>query len=140
MCDWVTLLYSRKLTEPCKPTIMEKIKIIKKKRKSKRLMGLCVLCSHKLWGRVICDSMCVCVHLFMCYQVEKTIKSLIFLWINTFFINILKKLACTPRLYFQINVMVSNEYKKKLIQEYVQFLPENLINVIFLTTCIISAS
>ena len=31
MCDWVTLLYSRKLTEHCKSTIMEKIKIIKKK-------------------------------------------------------------------------------------------------------------
>ena len=30
-CDWVTLLYSRKLTEHCKPAIMEKIKIIKKK-------------------------------------------------------------------------------------------------------------
>ena len=25
MCDWVTLLYSRKLTEYCKLTIMEKI-------------------------------------------------------------------------------------------------------------------
>ena len=33
MCDWVTLLYSRKLTEHCKPTIMEKIKIINKKIK-----------------------------------------------------------------------------------------------------------
>ena len=32
MCDWVTLLYSRKLTEPCNPTIMEKIKFIKKKK------------------------------------------------------------------------------------------------------------
>ena len=31
MCDWVTLLYSRKLTEHCKPAIMEKIKIIIKK-------------------------------------------------------------------------------------------------------------
>ena len=31
MCDWVTFLYSRKLTEHCKPTTMEKIKIIKKK-------------------------------------------------------------------------------------------------------------
>ena len=31
MCgDWVTLQYSRKLTEHYKPTIMEKIKIIKK--------------------------------------------------------------------------------------------------------------
>ena len=30
-CDWVTLLYSRKLTEQCKPTVMEKIKIIFKK-------------------------------------------------------------------------------------------------------------
>ena len=33
MGDWVTLLYSRKLTEHCKPAIMEKIKIIIKKRK-----------------------------------------------------------------------------------------------------------
>ena len=29
--DWLTLLYRRKLTKHCKPTIMEKIKIIKKK-------------------------------------------------------------------------------------------------------------
>ena len=28
MCDWVTLLYSRKLTEHYKPTIMKKIKKI----------------------------------------------------------------------------------------------------------------
>ena len=33
VCDWVTLLYSRKLKEHCKPTIIEKIKIIKKKIK-----------------------------------------------------------------------------------------------------------
>ena len=33
MCDWVTLLYSRKLTEHCKPVVMEKIKIIIKKKK-----------------------------------------------------------------------------------------------------------
>ena len=32
MRDWVALLYSRKLTEHCKPTIMEKIKIILKKK------------------------------------------------------------------------------------------------------------
>ena len=31
MCDWVTLLYGRKLTEYCKQAIMEKIKIIIKK-------------------------------------------------------------------------------------------------------------
>ena len=34
MCNWVTMLYSRKLTEHCKPAIMEKYKnhyIIKKK-------------------------------------------------------------------------------------------------------------
>ena len=30
MCDWVTLLYSGKLTGCCQPAIMEKIKIIKK--------------------------------------------------------------------------------------------------------------
>ena len=28
VCDWFTLLHSRKLTECCKPAIMEKIKII----------------------------------------------------------------------------------------------------------------
>ena len=33
MCDWVTLLYSRKLIEHCKPTIMEKIKLLKNKTK-----------------------------------------------------------------------------------------------------------
>ena len=31
LCDWVTLLYSRKLTGHCKPALMEKIKIIEKK-------------------------------------------------------------------------------------------------------------
>ena len=30
MCDWVPLLYSRKLTEHCKPTIMEKKNHLKK--------------------------------------------------------------------------------------------------------------
>ena len=33
MCDWVTLLCSRKLTEHFKPAIMEKIKIIILKKK-----------------------------------------------------------------------------------------------------------
>ena len=33
MCNWVTLLYIRKLTGHCKPAIMEKIKMIIKKRK-----------------------------------------------------------------------------------------------------------
>ena len=40
ICNWVTLLYSRELTEHYKPAIMEKIKItinvkIKKKEKEK---------------------------------------------------------------------------------------------------------
>ena len=33
MCNWVTLLYSRKLKEHCKPAITEKIKIIIKLKK-----------------------------------------------------------------------------------------------------------
>ena len=39
MCDWVSLLYGRKLIEHCKPAIMEKIKIVKKEGKviSKKL-------------------------------------------------------------------------------------------------------
>ena len=32
MCDWVTLLYSRKLTEHCRPVIMEKKKTLNKKK------------------------------------------------------------------------------------------------------------
>ena len=41
ICDWVTLLYSRKWTEHCKPVKMEKIKIIyKKKKKKKKKMGI----------------------------------------------------------------------------------------------------
>ena len=35
MCDRVTLLYSRKLTEHCKSDIMEKIKIITNEKKKK---------------------------------------------------------------------------------------------------------
>ena len=35
LCDWVTLPYSRKLTEHGKPIIMEKIKIILKIIKNK---------------------------------------------------------------------------------------------------------
>ena len=30
MCDWIMLVYSRKLTEHCKRAIMEKIKIFTK--------------------------------------------------------------------------------------------------------------
>jgi len=37
MCNWVTLLHSRKLTEHCKPAIMEKIKIITIKGKKRKL-------------------------------------------------------------------------------------------------------
>ena len=43
MCDWDILLYSRKLTEHWKPTIMEKIKIILKKIQDLKLMHYCKL-------------------------------------------------------------------------------------------------
>ena len=38
MCDLVTLLYSRKMTEHYKPAIMEKIKIIFKKSRKKTIL------------------------------------------------------------------------------------------------------
>ena len=44
--NWVTLLYSRKLTEHCKPAIREKIKIIIKK--------IAKEWEIKLMGRKIC--------------------------------------------------------------------------------------
>ena len=40
MCDWVTLLYSRKLTEHCKPAIMKKIKIIKDQKIKNTMLKL----------------------------------------------------------------------------------------------------
>ena len=47
MCNWVTLLCSRKLREHSKPAMMEKIKIIIKKKKEGKLReitghGICV--------------------------------------------------------------------------------------------------
>ena len=35
MCNWVTMVYSRKLTEHCKPAKMEKIKVITKEKNNK---------------------------------------------------------------------------------------------------------
>ena len=56
MCDWVNLLDSRKLTEHYKPTIMEKIEIIKKKKKNLQEMKrvqvmvyLTPLTGHHMW-------------------------------------------------------------------------------------------
>ena len=37
MCDWVTSPYGRKLTEHCNQTIIEKIKIIWKRRESTQI-------------------------------------------------------------------------------------------------------
>ena len=37
MCDWLILLYSRKLTEHCKPAIMEKNHYIKQIKKKKEI-------------------------------------------------------------------------------------------------------
>ena len=37
MCDWVTLMYSRQLTEHYKSAIMERIKIIKIKEKNLKI-------------------------------------------------------------------------------------------------------
>ena len=46
MCNWVTLLYSRKLAKHCKPTIMEKEKIIIKKILNE--LFLCAIFSTKI--------------------------------------------------------------------------------------------
>ena len=58
MCDWVTLLCSRKLTEHCKPTIMEKIKIIKKpyswpcQSNPVEIRHHLVISARQLWGSI----------------------------------------------------------------------------------------
>ena len=51
MCDWVTLLYRRKSTEPCIPAMMEKIKFIKTKKKKKKLLSLLVVKNAPCGGR-----------------------------------------------------------------------------------------
>ena len=57
MCDWVTLLYSRKLTEHCKPAMMEKIKIIKKNNnKSWKKKCLENTAIRNLWESSHCGS------------------------------------------------------------------------------------
>ena len=38
MCDWVTLVYGRKLTEHYKPAIMKKNQYILKKQKTKQII------------------------------------------------------------------------------------------------------
>ena len=48
MCDRVTLLYNRKLTEHCKPTTMEKIKNILK-RKNSYVTSWCALMQCLIW-------------------------------------------------------------------------------------------
>ena len=53
MCDWVTLLSSRKLTEHCKPAMMEK-KLLKNKTKRENLKkqlarGHTVLVAEPSW-------------------------------------------------------------------------------------------
>ena len=53
MCDWVTLLYSRKLTEHCTPAIMgKKLKSLIKKRKEKKKKGLGMARSREVRGRM----------------------------------------------------------------------------------------
>ena len=44
--DWVTFLYSSKLTEHCKPSIVEKIKIIKKFTTQKKSVFFSCIYSH----------------------------------------------------------------------------------------------
>ena len=68
MCDWVTLLYSRKLTEYYKPAIMEKIKIILKNKpigflvKSFVIFIIPFYLSHLLQIIIPCLSLsCVCM-------------------------------------------------------------------------------
>ena len=52
MCNWVTMQYSRKMTEHCKPALMKKIKIgIHKKRKS--TIKPAIFCSCRMWTQFV---------------------------------------------------------------------------------------
>ena len=53
MCDWVTLLYKRKLTELfCKPSAMEKKNNLKKKKEGKKTEITRQPCGNSLTGIV----------------------------------------------------------------------------------------
>ena len=67
ICDGVSLLYSRKLTEHCKPSIMEKIKnknlnLFHMKLVFDYFPGMCVFVSVCLH---ICVYMCVNMHMYL---------------------------------------------------------------------------
>ena len=51
--DWVTLLYNRKLTEHCKSTVMEKIKIFKKKNTQRKSEKIILINLGENYGRDI---------------------------------------------------------------------------------------
>ena len=80
MCNWVTTLYSRKLTEHCKPAIMEKIKIIIKKnfkpRKiSKIVQWMCPLSRHLWWSMIMWEKRmytCMCDWVTLLYSRKVT--------------------------------------------------------------------
>ena len=63
MCNWVTLLYSRKLREHCKPAIREKIKTIikflknQKKKKKERIKSIHFRKNQKLWQHCGCSQL-----------------------------------------------------------------------------------
>ena len=60
MCNWVTMPYSRKLTEHCKSAIMEKNKNHYTEKKKKKLSSLLLIPIHST------------LHLFKLYNVFQT--------------------------------------------------------------------
>ena len=69
ICDWVTLLYSKKLTGHCKPAIMGKIKIIIKiKIKTSKNITLAFIENQILfWRKTRHDFIIYCINLILNY-------------------------------------------------------------------------
>ena len=62
MCNWVTMLYSRKLTEHCKPATMEK----NKNHKKIIIYNVMLVSSVQQSGSVLYVYVCLCVRTYIC--------------------------------------------------------------------------
>ena len=85
MCNWVTLLYSRKLTEYCKPAVIEEIKIIikKKRKRVNRMLTIMQGVKKKSQGRK-----------FLSFHLVQVSKSFVFSCL--LFVCLFSSVTCNP--------------------------------------------
>ena len=86
MCDWVTLLYSRKLTEHCKPIIKKKIKNhfkIKKVKKTNAQDNLYIFGIYFISLALLQIDICMYISVYMLFS---TLSDLVLAFYNKYFV------------------------------------------------------